>query len=497
MKKAFSLVELLVSLITISVILASLAPVITHKLKQNRITVGFKGENVTNDCSPPFGSDCQLCNKNKCLICPLSCSDGKYLDKDNCQCLSCPNNCKKCDETGCSQCNSGYKKQGNTCTACPAGYWGENCVNQCPKGTMANAPIAATGCIDCTGNQFQDQVGQIACKNCSGFVGDNNTKCTTCSPGTYWNGSSCQNCSAGTFSNTTNATRCQYCNRGFYQDEDGKDKCKECLAGTYSRGSGAVTSCTTCPPGSFSDKNGATGCTNCSGFGSNYYQSEYGQTKCELCNGLVKFSETACEPCSIYYGEDCISCTLTQCTKIKNCKQLSQNGKKCLECEFGYEFSEVNDRRICKLPNDRHCIEKDDKGFCTKCATGYNLVASEKKLSCNSVQNYCNKNCKIVGGTTTCNGSSGGMTICSTEGGEKVCQKFEGTVTKHIAIYPFLRCIHESLNTSCSQKLSNFLNNNSEGNILTNVTELENCTDNMIDNYPDVSGEHPYIKPSP
>ena len=62
--KGFSLVELMISLITISCIAAAFTPVITKKLKKQDIALSLaQTSEITNQCSgyePKFTSKCKL-----------------------------------------------------------------------------------------------------------------------------------------------------------------------------------------------------------------------------------------------------------------------------------------------------------------------------------------------------------------------------------------------------------------------------------------------------
>ena len=99
--KGFSLVELMISLITISLITAAFAPIVTKKLSSMGITIGsFGGGNSTN----PSG-----CTADK------HCNVGYYLD-ENCVCQKCNvSNCNSCDSTGnyCTACKDGFVSDGN------------------------------------------------------------------------------------------------------------------------------------------------------------------------------------------------------------------------------------------------------------------------------------------------------------------------------------------------------------------------------------------------
>lgn len=97
--KGFSLVELMISLIAISLITAAFAPVVTKKLSSFGISVGsFSGGNSGGDNS----------SENKCQ--GKQCDDGYYANSwEGCSCTSCSDVfCKKCDNDSCSECLDGY-----------------------------------------------------------------------------------------------------------------------------------------------------------------------------------------------------------------------------------------------------------------------------------------------------------------------------------------------------------------------------------------------------
>ncbi len=274
MKKAFSLIELLISLITISVIIASFAPVITQKLKYGKVAV-TKGETITNKCDK-FSPDCKLCTKKQCLICTKTCLSNQYLDRDNCNCVSCPNNCESCNELGCNRCKAGYQKKDGACEACQSGYYsleGGTC-QKCPKGSMANSAISATGCIQCPLGTYQDETGKTSCKSCSGsnqyqdgigqsicktcgvnsIPNSNHTGCnstcvdkSTCGSNQYHDNCHCQNCSTGQIPNSdktgcyTPAADCSADGKYYIASSN---SCGDCAAGCKKCTSS--TACTEC-----------------------------------------------------------------------------------------------------------------------------------------------------------------------------------------------------------------------------------------------------------
>lgn len=100
--KGFSLVELMVTLIVISLIIASLSPIVTKKLKSSSITIGATTNVIQSE-------------ENKCK--GQICSDGYYPNKwENCKCSPCSVPfCKQCEDNVCSECIAGYNLVDGKC----------------------------------------------------------------------------------------------------------------------------------------------------------------------------------------------------------------------------------------------------------------------------------------------------------------------------------------------------------------------------------------------
>ncbi len=206
MKKAFSLIELLISLITISVILASLAPMVTHKLKHGGVSIGTKKLSMT--CPNTVGSDCTLCLGNQCIACPISCGN-EFKNSITCKCESCTqSNCVNCSSgaSRCDKCSDGYGLQSNgTCSACNAPY-------------ISNGGNSA--CIKCdSGYKYQNENLKTQCKECdtaNGYFPNSDRKgCTqkTCTVGYRREGNSCTPCAGNTYqsNNSYSGTTCSSC----------------------------------------------------------------------------------------------------------------------------------------------------------------------------------------------------------------------------------------------------------------------------------------------
>ena len=135
--KGFSLVELMISLITISLISAAFAPIITKKLSSMGVTVGSFGGNGGGGTTPTG------CTSD------IQCTTGYYLDSE---CV-----CQKCNIANCLQCNS----NGKSCSQCASGYTNINgkCISQAcdaehnedENGNKIAAGVASPGCCEAVG----------------------------------------------------------------------------------------------------------------------------------------------------------------------------------------------------------------------------------------------------------------------------------------------------------------------------------------------------------
>ena len=134
----FSLVELMISLITISCIAAAFTPVITKKLKKQDVALSLaQTSEITANCQDKFGDDCKLCTKAYCETCEKTCQDGQYAESKTCTCKNCSEHdkikndpltsqkCVKCSNDGCSACNNLGSDEGKyyinngLCKNCP------------------------------------------------------------------------------------------------------------------------------------------------------------------------------------------------------------------------------------------------------------------------------------------------------------------------------------------------------------------------------------------
>ena len=126
-KFAFSLTELMISIIIISLIAGAFAPVITKKLSASSIKLGSTGGDFNTNCI----ENCLLCQKDKCVLCKT----GFSYDKETNTCINCSEKFNaytlKCTSDEVIRCAKGYYIENNTCTKCPVGYY-------CPDGKTKN-----------------------------------------------------------------------------------------------------------------------------------------------------------------------------------------------------------------------------------------------------------------------------------------------------------------------------------------------------------------------
>ncbi len=280
-KKAFSLIELLISLITISVILASMAPIITHKMKHGGVSIGTK---LSMKCPPTVGSSCAMCLGNQCIACLISCGN-QFKNTSTCKCESCTQgNCGNCnsDRNKCDRCNDGYGLQSNgSCSACNAPYvsnGGSSGCIKCDTGYKYQNENLKTQCKECdTANGYFPNADRKGCtqKTCGAGYRREGNNCTACSGNTYqsnpsYSGTSCSACGVNETANA-NHTGCDSmcvdkstCMGNNYHDGC---RCKPCGAGTQPNtdktSCDVITPIVTCPSTCKTCVSGTAECESC------------------------------------------------------------------------------------------------------------------------------------------------------------------------------------------------------------------------------------------
>ena len=313
--KAFSLIELMISLIVISCIIAAFIPVISKKLNSSNVSVtGNSTSDITTECSDKFSSSCKLCTKSYCIQCELSsCAAGTYPESKSCTCKSCSNifsNCATCDNSKCTKCiNNNYYIDNGKCMDCPTGKLCDG-INAYDETICDNPPSG----YFCDGNVLKTCTSKYSmyCTSC------NATKCLSCANLFYLSGNDCKQCSAG---------------------------CAKCTSSSY---------CTQCEAYRVLDTITHTCNIPCTHYIPNCIYC-YDATKCQNCiGGYYVDSSNKCSPC----------------TNISNCLNCS-SASTCTQCKQGYYLNSSNKCLACTVLNCATCA-KD--GTCESCNQGYQIA---------------------------------------------------------------------------------------------------------------------------
>ena len=420
--KAFSLVEILVALVIVSLIMAALAPVITKKLSSSAIVVGTSQNadvisEITANCegSENFSSKCELCTKDFCISCGIGkCPAGQYLDNKKCACKPCSDkfsNCKECNSDTCTLCSSvDYYIKNTNCLSCPTGSFcdGTTLYETCPSGYYCSSGVM----VKCSQEYGTD------CISC------NATKCLSCNQATYLTSSGCARCPSGCktctsdvyctecYSNVvldTSTHKCVACSA--YIDNcslcNNKTQCNACKANYYLNTSKTCTKCT------------ILNCAKC------FDNRSSASQKCERCNaGYYLTSSGSCASCSGKFGSKCVVC----------------NNSDCLSCARGYYVNNSSSSNACASnQNSFHCSDENFMQIGSLCVTRRNMGDSDflpipseittvdaQKICYGEIQKCCWKG---VTGTSACNAgntdySGCNRMVCNWNAAYEICDKF-------------------------------------------------------------------------
>lgn len=334
-KKAFSLIELVISMLVIAIIIAALTPVISKRLTGSSTLKS----RISDKCDALYPSGlCALCylTPKQCIICAANCADYQYKNSDDCKCESCATkynepHCRRCNAERCTRCESGYYLDTNAhCVLCEAGYRcyigddGKNHKEACLAGTYSTA--GSSTCTKCSAS-YATTTGTYAATSLS-------TSCTACGNGKY--------------AATEGATSCTNCPKGYYCPDGKKVPCPKGTAGT-AEGLSNVNQCTKCVAststvvGTYTSSDGQTSCTKC---GTTKYAASAGATTCSSCNPGHYCKDgkyTACAKgtaTASWNATECIGCTKSTTTAIGNVA-TSTGLTSCTNCGDG-TYAEVN-----------------------------------------------------------------------------------------------------------------------------------------------------------
>ena len=231
---AFSLIEVMLSLIIISVITAAIVPAVTKKFTKRSIEITSDGKMAessyfyADDCKglEGIGDECQICIKGaeiqECKKCPLKCREDETLSIMDCQCIKgAIQNCQVCASASkCLLCQTdtevgNYYPEGSGCDVCPEGYYcnGEK-AEICPEGNYccrtAEVCTGAKEALPCPAGTYAEE-GQTACIACEegSWSTEESSECSECS------GTPIEHCTCSDSENV-----CIKCEDGYDLDED-------------------------------------------------------------------------------------------------------------------------------------------------------------------------------------------------------------------------------------------------------------------------------------
>ena len=329
--KAFSLVELIVSVVIIAVITAAFVPVLTKSINVNR---GMKSSGLdtqcANNCCIENKNYCSSCNANACQTCNLICADDEVLNVPKCRCTKLANiNIEFPQETvniieGCSKykiiqesndkimqasatCPIKCAKQRLVCEQCQTGLElvkdgaQVKCENPCAdlSKTGVEGCMAAEASARTTANGFERTCQCVSCQEGAHIEKDanGNKVCMSCGNGQYYGTQIIASISSG----DTIAPKCGFWNWWYC---------------------GLLPVKQTNPQGNFTSGNTSLGCYSC--------------------------EESM---------EGCISCT---------------NGYTCTQCKEGYNLTNANGVTGCaRIQADNPCSYYGMFGYCLRCKQGY------------------------------------------------------------------------------------------------------------------------------
>ena len=429
MKKifGFSLVEIVVALIIISVIAAALAPIITKKMKSNHASIiggsgGTAVSDITTECSnnPNFGPDCKLCTSQYCIDCGLTgCSTGQYADTKRCECKSCTatfgNLCAECNSKGCVRCSSAaYYINNGTCVSCPSGSYcdGVNIYATCPG---AGYYCDSTGIHKCSEKYSSN------CATCT------SSACTSCLSKYYLSGKNCLECSAGC-NKCTSGSYCTKCSTYYYLNSTTHacDSCSDVLTGCMRCSS--KSKCSVCSGGYY--LNTTNKCSVCSV--SNCIKCIDGRDAsspaCELCSaGYYINTSGTCSSCASKFGSNCVTCNANQCTSCNQNYHIEDPSANPA-CESDDKQFNCSDSNFMKIGN--LCITRRNMGDSgtlsipsniriAQAGSGEICYAQSEKCCWRGPtanQSYCDS---ANGNYSGCN-----RTVCNWEAADEICKNF-------------------------------------------------------------------------
>ena len=350
------------------------------------------GQGQSQPCTKTSDTVCVSCTQGyswsvgngPCQPCSTSCNPGYYNDHDASRA------CTTTQDLQCKNCENGYYCDGNSATRRP-----------CPAGTYSRGETMSS-CNDCEAGNFcrGGSSSKEVCvmqpegtnfKICVGCSGAGNTKCTGyivgCPPGNEFAFGLCRSCQRGTYQDLAireanvdlaAAKTCKLCPPGTYSDTEGATACKSCSPGLYSSTSGQSV-CQNCLAGTSNPYTGASACTACA---AGYYN--------DVSDGMVLY----CKPCPI--GHYSGTTGATACAVAPLGTFVSYTGASTpTACPAGQTCRQAvltaNDLQNCAADTPAVSVFPlaTGDGFCGFCPKGQYLNDGTKKCSPCESGYYC------------------------------------------------------------------------------------------------------------
>ena len=389
---------------------------------------------ICTQCDDITQKYCKYCNDNKCSECYAG-----YVPNENGKCVSCSNNCLKCnynDLSKCIKCFNGYGLIENECKNCND----INCIlcdgniNTCQK--CKNGYVLIEGkctkkddsfdswcktyeytisalklwkkCIECIGPTYLENSKCVECKdeNCSKCSKDKNGNeiCSECMDGYGLVDGQCIKCSDNCLN--CNKDGCLKCDNHFYLSDK---NCKECSINCLECINNNET-CTKCVSNQVLKDNKCESCSPCDNC---YYENN--NKVCTSCYNGAFLKDGKCINCM----EGCAECVDQNTCKYCKTSYFFDKTKKCIKCDDGCNYCRYeNDNKKCDFCNNygyymddqgkckscekdgcAECLYEDNKKTCIKCLNSYDSLSGEKCEKC--VADNCDF-CDIYDGKNIC-----------------------------------------------------------------------------------------------
>ena len=429
--KGFSLVELMISLIVISLIMAAFVPVISKKLTTGSIFAGSSGGGFGKSCSE-IDEDCDLCAGSICLSCKKTCPAGETLNTTSCSCETKVPYSMAVEGLYVTRFNMGDSSK----TKIPA----EAGVTVVKTGeTCGSATDYSSKCC------WQGET--------SGYCGSTNEDYSGCKR-TVCNWAAANAICANYKQDGKTwrlPTTSEMENWATYSKGKGNDGLMLCdrLSG-YSSARCDNSSSNSCPGsyrGSCHSLNVWSGSIGSSTNAYKYFlsQGDWGKsTDYRTSPFSVRCVSDIALNCKTYLGdgETCIACKTgyylsgKECkktTEVENCETYSKTENKCETCKDGYELKNGKCKSSFYMAVDNLYVAKYNMGDSADTAipisAGVNVVLA--RMSCGSKNDYSTK-CCWQGGTSgsNCDAANGdysgcNRTVCNWAAANAICANYK------------------------------------------------------------------------